>query len=508
VGILWRSRRWRGTRAAAVAVVSALAAAVPASAPAGSPAGPAGPTAAAGDSKGFARLLANGRFGSAASRPNVIVVMTDDQDVPSISVMPNVRRLLAAQGTTFTGGIVAYPLCCPSRATFLTGRYPHNHRIWDNHPPDGGYRTFRKSAAARETLPVWLSRSGYTTAHIGKYMNEYGDDRRTEIPPGWQEWYGSVGGSTYRMWDYTLNENGRLRKYGQGAYQTDVYAAKAVDYIRRRAPSAQPFFLSVSPLAPHAEGRAAGLPGDGPRPAPRHLGRFGALALPRPAAFDEADVDDKPAHVRRLPRLDPAVVRQTTLDYRAQLESLLAVDEAVAGIVDALNRSGELDNTLIVFTSDNGWMRGQHRISRGKRYVYEESIRVPLIVRGPGFARNATSTVPISNIDLAPTVLAAAGARAGRAVDGRPLTALAGQPARDLLIETGPKPSGEPWYTAIRTPRHVYVEHSTGEIELYDLRADPHQLDSLHDDPDTADLRRDLAKRLRALRRCAAYTCG
>jgi N-acetylglucosamine-6-sulfatase len=447
-------------------------------------------------------------------RPNVITIMTDDQDAASLAAMPNVRRLLAEPGTTFVNSFVSYPLCCPSRATYLTGQYPHNHGVWSNIPPNGGYYQLR----GEETLPVWLSRAGYQTAHIGKYLNQYGTRNPREVPAGWQEWYGSVDPSTYRMWGYTLNENGQLKTYGQrdvedpALYQTDVYARKAVDYVHRKAPGDAPFFLSLAPLAIHFEaGRAGDEPSPDerdPRPAPRHRGAFADAPLPRPPSFNEADVSDKPRHIQELPRLDEAAVDQITLRHRSRLESLLAVDEAVAALVAALEAHQELANTLIIFTSDNGWMQGEHRIERGKVHPYEESARVPLVLRGPGIPAGTRSEVMVGNVDLAPTILDAAGAAAGIPLDGRSLLG-AGPPRPDgraLLIETGPGRPG-PWYSAIRTDRFLYVEHSSGERELYDLPRDPYQLASRHADPAYQQQVVALAGQLQRLRRCAGRTC-
>ena len=438
------------------------------------------------------------------ARPNVVVIMTDDQDVASLAVMPNVRRLLAEQGMTFDNSFVSYPLCCPSRATFLTGQYPHNHGVLGNAPPDGGYYRLK----GEETLPVWLSRAGYQTAHIGKYLNLYGVLDRREVPPGWQEWYGSVDPSSYRMWGYVLNENGQPRKYGENTvedpelYQTDVYARKSVDYINRKAPGDTPFFLSLAPLAAHTEANA----GDGrdPRPAPRHKGIFENAVLPQPPSFNEADVSDKPAHIRELPPLDAAAVDRITTTHRSRLESLLAVDEAVASIVEALRAQGELDNTLIVFTSDNGWFQGEHRIAKGKLHPYEESIRVPLILRGPGVAAGTRNAAMVTNADLAPTILDVADASPGLVVDGQSLLSSTGD--RAVLVETGPKTSAQ-WYAAVRTPSMLYVEHSTGERELYDLAVDPFQLQSRHDDPGYRQQLPVLAKQLQDLRGCAGATC-
>ncbi|GAA4192780.1 sulfatase [Streptosporangium oxazolinicum] len=452
--------------------------------------------------------------GALAAKPNVVVIMVDDMNVSALRHLPNVRSLLATPGTTFDNSVVSYSLCCPSRSTFLTGQYAHNHGVLGNQPPDGGY----EKLPAAETLPVWLRRAGYATAHIGKFLNGYGTARPTEIPPGWAEWYGSTDPSTYRMWGYTLNENGVLRTYGTAnvedpaLYQTDVYARKAVDYIGRKAPAAEPFFLSFAPLAPHGEGAANGsdLSQRNPRPAPRHRGTLENVTLPKPPSYDEADVSDKPAAIRDRPRITPANENKIEdVRLKGRLESLLAVDDAVADIVAALQASGELANTLIVFTSDNGWMQGEHRIQSGKTVPYEESIRVPLIIRGPGLPAGKHVSTIAANIDLAPTILDAADATAGVTVDGRSLLPIAvdtASPARGIVIETGPKQSGR-WYAGLRAPRWKYVEHSTGERELYDLQQDPYELVSVHNDPRYATTRQALANRLATLRTCAGDVC-
>jgi len=440
----------------------------------------------------------------AAARPNIVVFMTDDQNLSTLRVMNSVRTLLTQQGVTYANNFVSYPLCCPSRATYLTGQYPHNHGVMGNSPPDGGYYKLRGG----ETLPVWLSRSGYQTAHIGKYLNGYGTRDPLEVPPGWGEWYGAIDPSTYRMWGYTLNENGVLHTYGQdnvedpALYQTDVYRAKAVNYINRKAPAPEPFFLSVATLAPHVEGGFAAGNGDrNPRPAPRHRGAFAGEALPKPPSYNELDVSDKPAHIRALPLINAASEARILKTYRSQLESLLAVDEAVAAVVNALQANGELANTLFVFTSDNGWMQGEHRIPNGKVHAYEESIRVPLILRGPGVPANTTRTSASSNVDLAPTALDAADAVAGITVDGRSL--IPASATRNLLVETGPRTDGSRWYAAVRSPRFLYVEYSTGERELYDLMSDPFQLRSRHADPAYATAMAALATELHRLQACS-----
>ncbi len=441
------------------------------------------------------------------ARPNIVVVMSDDQSVESMRVMSNVQQQLAAQGVTFANNFVSFSLCCPSRATFMTGQYGHNNTIMGNAPPQGGYEKFRPTEG--EALPVWLQRAGYRTVHIGKFLNGYGRSDSTHVPAGWSEWYGSIDPSTYRFYDYTLNENGSLVHYGSSAaeYQADVYTRKAVDAVGRLASSAQPFFLSVAYLAPHSgQPREADDPRNHPTPvpAPRHRNRFASEPLPTPPSFNEADVTDKPQVVRRRAMIRPARIAGITEGYRQRLESLLAVDEGVGAIVSALRAAGELQNTLFVYTSDNGFFHGEHRIPNGKVQVYEPSVRVPLVVRGPAVLHGVRLTQQSVNVDLAPTILDAANGRAGRVVDGASLLPLmrdAGRfLGRDVLHET-------PTYTAIHTPRYKYVEYTNGDRELYDLARDPFELQSLHADPRLATTRAELARRLTTLRSCRGAAC-
>ena len=444
-----------------------------------------------------------------AQRPNVLVIMTDDQTVESLRVMTNVQNLLARQGTSFANSFVSYALCCPSRATFLTGQYPHNHGVQSNQAPTGGYYKLDSS----NTLPVWLQRAGYFTAHVGKYLNGYGTRNAREVPPGWNDWHGAVDPSTYRFYGYTINENGTPKTYGNdpASYQADVYTEKALAILRARAPQAQPFFLSLAYLAPHSGGpREPGDPANlaTPVPAPRHRNRFSAEPLPQPPSFNEADMSDKPAAMRNRPLLGPARIAAIRENYQQRLESLLAVDEGVGRIVAELERLGELDRTLIVFTADNGFFHGEHRVALGKVLLYEPSIRVPLIVRGLDVRAGRLSSVPVSNIDLAPTIAAAAGATPGRRLDGRSLLPILRDPGigwgRDLLVEREP---GAATFAAIRTPRYVYAEHGSGEKELYDLGVDQHQLASKHADSAYDAVRTRLAQRLFDLRRCAGDAC-
>jgi arylsulfatase A-like enzyme len=426
--------------------------------------------------------------------------------------MGNVRRLLAAEGTTFDRSFVNFSLCCPSRATFFTGQYAHNHGVRGNDAPLGGYRKLDKS----NWLPLWLQRAGYRTIHLGKFLNHYGTANSAEVPPGWSEWYGSVDPSTYNYYGYTLNQNGLLVNYGADRdpafYQTDFYGRLASNLIARNAGGGSPFFLSVGFLAPHSgKPKTRDDPNNFPTPdpAPRHRNRFARVALPRPRSFNELDVRDKPRIIRRRGRLSPATIAAIRENYQQELESLLAVDDAVARIVDALKRSGELDNTLVIFTTDNAFFHGEHRIRDGKILVYEPSIHLPLIMRGPHVPRGAHRRQLVTNADLAPTILDAANAKPGRVEDGRSLLPLlrdrGREWGRELLVEGGDGTGSA--FDAVRNYRFLYAEYLNGDRELYDLRRDPDELRSRHAAPSYARIRAGLARRLAVLRTCRGRGC-
>ncbi len=434
-------------------------------------------------------------------RPNVIVVMTDDQTVGDLAAMPRTRALLGRGGVTFDRSYSSYPVCAPSRATFLTGRYAHNHGVMGLYRPTGGYSRFD----AGDALPVWLQRAGYDTIHLGKYINGYGTDTPATQPPGWSEWYGAIDPTTYRMWGYSLNENGTVRTYGTPRdedprlYQTDVLADHALRAVERRADAQRPFFMSLAFLAPHHE--SAGLrraTGQVVRAAPRHAGAIAAGGAARTPAYDEADVSDKPSFIRRRHRLAPAEAVAIDRRRSERRRSLMSVDEAVEQLVERLRRSGQLERTYILFTSDNGYLQGEHRVPAGKVLPYEEAARVPLLIRGPGLAAGARTRVLASNVDLAPTILELTQATPGRRLDGRSLLPFARDPQkrsrRPLLLE-----SASPAYRAVRTDRWLYVRYDGGEHELYDLDHDPDQLRSLHADRRHAGTRAKLGALLRRL---------
>jgi N-acetylglucosamine-6-sulfatase len=450
----------------------------------------------------------------AAARPDVLVVETDDQTVSDLAAMPHTRELIGAEGVAFSNSFVSLSQCCPSRATFLTGRYAHNHGVMDTTPPFGGFTKFDPS----ESLALWLQRAGYATGLVGKYFNGYAKVDRTEVPPGWTEWHGLLGPATYQYFNFGINDDGVIHHYGFDPtdYQTDQLTARAESFIRRRAPGRQPFFLWTTYVAPHV-GSPHELwdpPGTAsPVPAPRHWDLFTGWLLPRAASFNEADVSDKPSGIRDRPRLSPARIAALQETWQQRLESLQAVDEGVVRLVRALRETGALSHTLIIFTSDNGWMTGQHRVPSGKVLPYEPSIRVPLLMRGPGIPVGETRRQLVWNGDLAPTILAATGAKPAWEPDGMSLLPFIRDPglrSRRAIVLEGPpaaQTNGQPRFSGLRTTDHVYVEHVTGERELYDLRHDPDELDNLAGRPEVAALQAQLSRRLHRLETCEGAAC-
>ena len=445
----------------------------------------------------------SGLVAQTATRPNIVVIMTDDQTLESLRVMSKTRTLLGDEGTTFRNFYCSFPLCAPSRATFLTGQYAHNHGVLGNQAPEGGYTALNHN----NTLAVWLQDAGYFTSHIGKYLNGY--PRTTNVPPGWSHWQG-IAGAFNRMYNYVINDNGTLITYGEseGDYQTDVIADRAVDTITE-ALSSQPFFLSIAPVAVHHQGIEGVEPPRNPEPAPRHMDAFLNEPLPKPPSFNESNVSDKPAIIRKLPLLTTTDIRDITRRYRAELASLLAVDDLVERIVSKLSVEGVLDNTVLMFTSDNGLFHGEHRIPNGKSKVYEEDVHMPLLIRGEGFPPGVTRNQFVANIDLAPTIVDLADASPRRIMDGRSLLPLAQDatlaPSRNLLLETNE-------FKAIRNPSFLYAEHSNGERELYDMRKgtanyDPYQLRSRHASSAYNQSKTELRTKLSKLRTCSGTSC-
>ena len=357
-------------------------------------------------------------------RPNIVLIVSDDQRADTLDGMPQLQRDLVARGISFDSAVISNSLCCPSRSTILTGNYSHTTQVYSNRAPFGDAWGFRHGGAERQTLPVWLERAGYRTGLIGKYLNSFNSPR---LPPGWGEWRSFVNGIGY--YSFALSFDGSPRHY-EGVYSTDLFARQALDFVSK--PDPRPFFLYLAPDAPHAPAA----------PAPRHGDAFPELiGPPESPAWSEADVSDKPAYVRERP-LRPVGVDASF--RRRQYQSLLAVDEMVGQLVARLRRSGKLKDTAFVYISDQGVQWGEHRLEAAHKTVpYEGSIRVPLVVRYDRLTdgRGRSDEHLVSNADLAPTLADLAGARHPRVEGASLLPLLEQRPAPawrgSMLLENG-----------------------------------------------------------------------
>ena len=499
-------------------------------------------------------VLAAGDATGATTGANVVFILTDDMPSSELVGMPNVQSLIAAQGTSFSQAYISFPLCCPSRATMMSGLYMHNHGVRGNVPPNGGWPRFRPHES--NDLPVWLQDEGYYNVHIGKYMNFYSILNGTlPVPPGWDEWYGKMSEDAlyfnYQLIEKVgLDATPRVTFYGNQPidYQTDVFGHRAIDFVNDSAVSRQPFWLNLWFNSPHG-------PFD---PAPRDVFRLSGSPLPKLLAFNEKDISDKPKWLQKQIKkpLRKKQIKVIDNERRRQLEQLLSVDQAVGELVRSLESRGILDDTYIIFTSDNGFFRGEHRIASGKYLPYDPSARVPLLIRGPGIPAGAVSSEVVWNGDIPQTIDQIASGLQNLAVDGRSFLPYAENPAlrstRPVLLEgdTGPGGTGSeaaqssaararaarvhvagrrgvanldqepnaiksaanntdtaPAFRSIRTDRYEYTVYANGQTELYDMRRDPAQLRSLAKDRRYGPVRKWLFNHLAALSTCAGTAC-
>lgn len=443
------------------------------------------------------------RASQPADRPNVVLILTDDQRFDTMSAMPATSRLIGDAGVRFSNAFVVDPLCCPSRASIGKGAYPHRTRIYQNTGAYGPMAAYDDTS----TLATWLDGAGYETALVGKYFNAYDESRTSYVPPGWDRWVAfatsDVGGGRY--YDYQLSVDGAPEVHGAAPadYSTDVLADRATAFIRD-TPASTPLFLWFSPYGPHEPATAA----------PRHLGAHSSTPAWRPPSWNEADVSDKPAYIRAMPSLTTTVRNRVDALRRMQLDTLMSVDEAVEDIVSTLEETGRLDNTLIMFLSDNGFLWGEHRWGQNgpqqKNVPYEESIRTPLMIRydpittaDPGRTESRLALA----IDLAPTATELAGTTAPGA-EGQSLVPLLDGTSTswrsDFLVEAGT--TTVPAYCAVRTGTELYAAYTTGDQEYYDLTTDPSQLTNRVSDPAAA--ARVAALRARAHELCTPVPPG
>lgn len=440
-----------------------------------------------------------------AARPNVVLLVVDDVTTDDVRRLPGLQQMLFRSGTELARFVVPNALCGPSRASILRGQYGHNTGIRNNR------RVFAQAYdldLESSTVATWLHDAGYATGLFGKYLNGYGrvnaPVRAEHVPPGWTEWYAGTPGLGYGFW---LSHGGKVVRYPQdGPHANDVLADLVVGFVERHAGS--PMFLYLAPGSSHGDAI----------PAHRHEGAFADAQPPRRASFDEADVDDKPAWIRRLPALRASTPRTVLQRARNRLRSLLSVEDLVASLMHVLAEHGLLENTYFIFLSDNGYHYGEHRIRRSKATAYEESIVVPAAIRGPGVPAGDRIEHLATNADLAVTIAELAGVAPPQFVDGKSLVPLLrrDRPSPDAwrravpLERLGSRGKGDgpsPDFFGLRHRRWKYVVYpQSGDEEIYDTERDPFELQSLHANADPACLE-ILRGWARALSRCAGQEC-
>jgi N-acetylglucosamine-6-sulfatase len=438
-------------------------------------------------------------------RPNIVFVLTDDLATNLLQFMPHVLQM-QKDGVTFRNYFVTDSLCCPSRASIFTGRYPHDTGVYRNFGPDGGYETFRSRGLERTTFAVALTAAGYRTAMIGKYLNRYRPEQGSPEAPGWTKW--AVAGNGYKGFNYTLNQDGSLVRYGQNPsdYLTDVASAQAVQFIKQSGHT--PFMLEVATFAPHRPAT----------PAPRDANGFLGLRAPQTPAFGVAPDTSAPPWLKDIPDLSDRDIARIDQEFRRRAQAVQAVDKMIGDLLAALAQTGEANNTIFIFSSDNGYHMGDHRLLPGKQTAFDTDIHVPLIVTGPGIRPGGTVDEITQNIDLCPTFEDIAGVTPPRNVDGSSLLPLLyGQSVPEwrtvALVEhhgpmirtdedpdamdfqadifadrggarhrrpgaygDGRRHGNPPSYEAVRSARWVYVEYQDGVKEFHDLTADPYEL--------------------------------
>jgi arylsulfatase A-like enzyme len=529
---------------------------------------------------------------SELQKPSFVVVQTDDETMEELYdgvrmasgaeefAMPNTLQLLGEKGVTFTRYYTPYSLCAPSRVSLLTGRYAHNDHVQGNVPPNGGWTGFQSRLAYSHNLATWLQGAGYRTIHIGKILNGYGDapySPGTEEPPGWTSWHTILNSDTdHYAYGYLLNNNGvvegpygnsgswETREYGEiddaGCpyaplngkpcyYETDKFNQLATEELAATSPE-QPFYMQVDYTSPHGDFRKPA----GPQPATRDIGRFSGAPLPdnRAEGFNEGNVNDKPRFIREAPYLSATEIHTYRVYYQNCLNALISVDEGVKQIVDQLGALHRLRNTYILFTSDNGFFFGQHRLVGGKFLAYEPSTHLPLIIRGPGIKPDTSTGQLASTIDIAPTILELAEVTPDKSVDGVSLMPYAKETSlrsrRPLLFESfvqtddveqggqagtsteaaageraaagaargklGVNPPAHASvvappknYYGIRLGPYKYIEWPDGEKELYDINKDPYELNNIVRDPNMIPIRAFLHNELVRLEECHGRTC-
>jgi N-acetylglucosamine-6-sulfatase len=487
------------------------------------------------------------------TRPNIVTIVADDMRTDDLRWMPNVRELVEDEGLDFRNSFSSNPLCAPARSALLSGQYSHNTGVVSVEPPRN-YSTFDDSAS----VGTALNRAGYNTLFLGKYLNGYGVGRSRVtkknsfryVPPGWTDWYGSVQrppnseltGGTYQYYHLLLNHNGQIEDRHKGTYQTVAEGRIARRLVTKYHRSPKPFFLYFAPIAPHA-----GAPREKGDPAPqfwpgtsatelfktparpkRVRGMFDreitrAPGLPADGSESQKDVAGLPRPMRWLPPIESEEEAAMLSLTRQRAESLFVLDQQIGRLVATLKKLGEYDDTVLMFTSDNGFFLGEHRMRQGKIWTHEPSMRVPFVVAGASVPRG-TRYDPVSTEDIPATILDLGGASSPRPADG---VSLLPSFARDrgwrrpVLVENqveGPelnfaRDEASTGYdetltgTGLRTARWKYVRYIDGDAELYDLTRDPNELSNVYGRKTYARVQAQLARVWKASRDCAGASC-
>jgi N-acetylglucosamine-6-sulfatase len=426
-------------------------------------------------------------------RANILLIFTDDMRADQLQYMPSTKAMLANQGVRFEQGFVASPLCGPNRASLLSGQYVHRHNVPCN---DQAASLFDDT----QTIGTWLQAAGYRTGYFGKWLNGVNSTEIAPWPyraPGWHDWRVSVD-PQHTYYDYQLIENGTIIRYGstQADYKTAVIGQHARQFIAKTAAN-RPFLAVVAFNAPHA-------PHTPETSADRNIG---ALApFPLSPAFNEADVFDKPAYIRVLPLLSSTEQTAVKNRWKKQIATLQSVDRQIEAIRSDLERTGRLDETMVIFTSDNGYLMGEHRLEHQKSCVYNPCVRVPMVVRMPGIAPRVDTTHLVSTLDIPATITAIAGATPPYQLAGSNLVPLLKDATinwrADLLIELLQEDNRRPPFAAVRSRTEMYAEYLDGSRfrEYYNLTIDPFQLVNRASDPSVKTRVQALATRLAQLR--------
>jgi len=451
----------------------------------------------------------------APDRPNILLVTVDDLSYRDVEHMPNLRREMERRGVTFADAVAPSPICVPARASLLTGQYAHNHGARTIKGPHGGYQHFRDE----DTVATALQGAGYETLFAGKYLNGYGSHGTArEVPPGWSHWRGLVGSSTYAFFDPRVNVDGHLRR--AKGYSTHITTRHAHEMIEQARTTRKPWFAWVNYVAPHT-GSPDG-PGDPRReyagtdrafkttvPAPRDRGTKSDQPLPAHPNMFPSDTSQLPAASPSHRQFNGPQRKALRTVYQRRLEAAVGLDRAIGNTFAFLRKKRLLSKTLVVFTSDNGYAVGEHNIN-GKLWGYDETARIPVLMRGPGVPRGVTVRTPVTNPDLAATILGAAGVAPPRDQDGidiRPWLRAPDQ-VRVVPLEAWKVKNGDrEVYRGVRVGPWTYVRYDDGTEELYDRSRDPYELHNLAGREEHARTRAALAALTQRYRECAGSDC-